>query len=51
MAMVLHNANLMIRETRKALSMTQEKLAEGICSRETIVKLEEGERKSNWLCY
>ncbi|MCL2187796.1 MAG: helix-turn-helix transcriptional regulator [Defluviitaleaceae bacterium] len=49
--MALFNANLIIRETRKARGLTQEKLAEGICSRETIVKLEKGQRKPNWYVY
>jgi len=46
--MSLFNANLIIRETRKAQGLTQEQLAEGICSRETVVKVEKGERKPNW---
>jgi len=41
----------MIRESRKAQGLTQEQLAEGICSRETIVKLEKGERKPNWFIF
>jgi len=49
--MALFNANLLIRETRLAKGLTQEKLAEGICSRETIVKLEKGERKPNWFVF
>ena len=49
--MALYNANLMIRESRKAQGLTQEQLAEGICSRETIVKLEKGERKPNWFIF
>ena len=49
--MALYNANLMIRELRKAQGLTQEQLAEGICSRETIVKLEKGERKPNWFTF
>jgi len=49
--MALYNANLIIRETRKAQGLTQEQLAEGICSRETIVKLEKGERKPNWFVF
>ena len=49
--MALYNANLIIRETRKAQGMTQERLAEGICSRETIVKLERGERKPHWFIF
>ena len=47
----LYNANIMIRETRKAQGLTQEQLAEGICSRETIVKIEKGERKPNWFIF
>ncbi|MCL2169732.1 MAG: helix-turn-helix transcriptional regulator [Defluviitaleaceae bacterium] len=46
--MALFNVNLIIKETRKARGMTQEQLAEGICSRETVVKLERSERKPNW---
>jgi len=49
--MALYNVNLMIRESRKAQGLTQEKLAEGICSRETIVKLEKGTRKPNWFVF
>jgi len=49
--MALYNANLIIRETRKAKGITQEQLAEGICSRETIVKLEKGTRKPNWFVF
>ena len=49
--MNLFNSNLIIRESRKAQGLTQEKLAEGICSRETIVKLEAGNRKPNWFVY
>jgi len=49
--MALYNANLMIRESRMAQGLTQEQLAEGICSRETIVKLEKGERKPNWFVF
>lgn len=49
--MALYNANLMIRESRKAQGLTQEQLAEGICSRETIVKIEKGERKPNWFVF
>jgi len=41
----------MIRESRKAQRLTQEQLAEGICSRETIVKLEKGERKPSWFVF
>jgi transcriptional regulator with XRE-family HTH domain len=46
--MALYDANLIIRESRKAQGLTQAKLAEGICSRETVVKLEKGERKPDY---
>jgi len=46
--MALFNATLMIRESRKAQGLTQEQLADGICSRETVAKLEAGQRKPNW---
>jgi len=46
--MALYKTNLLIKETRKARGMTQEQLAEGICSRETIVKFEGGSRKPHW---
>lgn len=49
--MALYNANIMIRESRKARGLTQGQLAEGICSRETIVKLETGKRKPNWFVF
>jgi DNA-binding XRE family transcriptional regulator len=48
--MPLFNTKLLISELRKAKKLTQEKLAEGICSRETIVKIEKGERKPDlWI--
>lgn len=46
--MARYNANALIKELRKAQGMTQEKLAEGICSRHTITKIESGERKADW---
>ncbi|MCL2169733.1 MAG: helix-turn-helix domain-containing protein [Defluviitaleaceae bacterium] len=46
--MALLSMNLIIKEARKARGMTQGQLAEGICSRETVVKLEKGDRKPNW---
>jgi len=49
--MALFNVNLMIRESRKAKGLTQEQLAEGICTRETIVRLENGRNKPNWFVY
>ena len=49
--MPLFNAGILIRELRLTKGYTQEKLAEGICSRETIVKLENGKRKPDWIVY
>jgi len=49
--MALFNANTLMRELRKASGLTQEQAAEGICSRETIVKLEKGERKPSWFIF
>lgn len=49
--MPLFNANLLIKELRKAQGITQEKLAEGICSRQTITKIESGERKPDWITF
>lgn len=46
--MAQYNANILIRELRKAQNMTQDQLAEGICSRHTITKIESGERKADW---
>jgi len=43
--MSLFNANLLIRELRKARGLTQEQLAEGICSRSTIAMIEKGNRR------
>ena len=45
---MLLNTNALIKKLRIAHGMTQEKLAEGICSRETISKIEKGERKPDW---
>ena len=43
--MALFNVGMLISHLRQAKEMTQEKLAEGICSRSTIVRIENGERK------
>jgi len=43
-----YNVNVLIRELRQAQGLTQERLAEGICSRHTITKIESGERKPDW---
>jgi len=49
--MALFNANLIIRELRKAKGLTQEQLAEGICSRSTITMIEQGKRKPDWFTF
>ncbi|MDR2600556.1 MAG: helix-turn-helix transcriptional regulator [Oscillospiraceae bacterium] len=46
--MALFNVNTLIKELRLGIGMSQAKLAEGICSRETISKIENGERKPDW---
>jgi DNA-binding XRE family transcriptional regulator len=46
--MALYDVGTLIKEARLAYGFTQEKLAEGICSRETVVKLEKGERTPSW---
>ena len=46
--MPLYNASALIKKLRIAHGFTQEKLAEGICSRATISKIERGERKPDW---
>ena len=49
--MPLFNAGAIIRETRIAHGLSQEKLAEGICSRHTVVKIEGGTRKPDWYTF
>ena len=46
--MALFNANLILRELRKTKGLTQEQLAEGICSRSTITMIEQGKRRPDW---
>jgi len=46
--MALFNANLILRELRKTRGLTQEQLAEGICSRSTITMIEQGKRRPDW---
>ncbi|MCL2286274.1 MAG: helix-turn-helix domain-containing protein [Firmicutes bacterium] len=46
--MPLLNINALIKKLRIAQGMTQEKLAEGICSRITISRIERGEHRPDW---
>ena len=46
--MPLFNTNVLIKKMRKARGFSQEKLAEGICSRKTISRIEKGEHKPDW---
>ncbi|MCL2189374.1 MAG: helix-turn-helix transcriptional regulator [Defluviitaleaceae bacterium] len=43
-----YNVSVLMKELRNAKGFTQAQLAEGICSRQTIVKIESGERKADW---
>ena len=42
---MFENLSVIVKERRKYLGMTQSQLAEGICSRETISRLESGARR------
>jgi len=48
---MLFNVGNLVRELRKMKGLTQEKLAEGICSRSTILMIEKGERKPDWFTF
>ena len=49
--MALFNASVLIKELRTAQGLTQEQLAEGICSRQTITNIERGDRKPDWFTF
>jgi len=49
--MALFNAGILVREQRKAQGITQAELAEGICSRESIVKIESGQRRPSYFVF
>ena len=49
--MALFNVGMLIGNLRKARKMTQEQLAEGICDRSTITKIEKGTRKPDWFTF
>jgi len=47
-SMALFNASVIIKELRTARGLTQEQLAEGICTKQTIYNIESGKRKPTW---
>jgi len=49
--LAMFNANILVRELRKASGLTQEQVAEGICSRQTISAIEKGKRKPDWYTF
>ena len=49
--MAIFNAGMLIAYLRKSANLTQEQLAEGICARESIGKIERGERKPDWFTF
>jgi len=49
--MASFNANMLMRELRKASGLTQKQVAEGICSRQTISMIESGDRKPDWYTF
>ena len=49
--MASFNANMLMRELRKASGLTQKQIAEGICSRQTISMIESGDRKPDWYTF
>jgi len=49
--MAIFNANILMRELRKASGLSQAEAAEGICARQTISAIERGERKPDWFTF
>ena len=49
--MAIFNVGMLISHLRQKRNMTQEKLAEGICARSTIARIEKGERKPDWYTF
>jgi len=49
--MAIFNANILMRELRKASGISQANAAEGICARQTISAIERGERKPDWFTF
>jgi len=49
--MAMFNANILMKELRKASGLTQAQVAEGICSRGTLASLETGRRKPDWFTF
>jgi|GEM_PF-1628543 len=49
--MAIFNANILMRELRKAAGLSQAQAAEGVCARQTISAIERGERKPDWYTF
>ena len=49
--MAIFNAGMLIAHLRKQTNLTQDQLAEGICARETITRIERGERRPDWFTF
>ena len=49
--MAIFIVGMLITHLRQQKKLTQEQLAEGICARETITRIEKGERKPDWYTF
>ena len=49
--MAIFNVGMLISHLRQQKNLTQEQLAEGICARATIGRIEKGERKPDWYTF
>lgn len=49
--MALYNVGNLILHLRKERGLTQEQLAEGICARDTISRIEKGTRRPDWYTF
>ena len=49
--MAIFNVGMLVSHLRQSKNMTQEQLAEGICARATIGRIEKGERRPDWFTF
>ena len=49
--MSVFNVGMLISHLRKKKGLSQEQLAEGICARSTVGRIEKGERKPDWFTF